>query len=110
MARVFFDIDPLTGLEEYVEEVDGKIHLTYEQDVSAIIDNCKAQANEGTCEVNFRGEGWKYADIPAIVQMQLLKKGINITDQNHTARLVREINENYPWLRTTHRYHAIREV
>jgi hypothetical protein len=106
--RELFDIDPLTGLVEYIEEIDGKIHLTYEQDVAPVVDYAKALANEGITEGNFRGEGWHYAIIPAVVQMQMLKKGINIVDQNHTARVVREINENYPWLKTTHRNHAIK--
>lgn len=107
MAREFFDIDPLTGLVEYIEEVDGKVHLTYEQDVAGILDYTKALANEGLPEGNFKGEGWLYAVIPAVVQMQLLKKGINVTDQNDTKRVVDEINQNYPWLKTTHRHHAL---
>lgn len=108
MAREFFDYDPFTGLEEYIEEVDGKIHLTFEQDVSPILDYTKALANEGHTEGNFRGEGWLYAVIPAVVQMDLMRKGINITDQNHTKRVVDEINQNYPLLKTTHRHHAIK--
>ena len=108
MAREFFDYDPLTGLQEYVEEVDGRIHLTYEQDVEAVLNHTKALANEGLPDQNFRGEGWLYAIIPAVVQMQMLKKGINFADQNDVAKIVQEVNENYPLLKTTTRHHALK--
>jgi len=108
MARQFFDIDPITGLTEYIEEVDGQVHLTYEQDVSAVLDHTKALANEGISDGNFRKEGWLYAVIPAVVEMQLRAKGINLMDPNHIGRVVREVNENYPLLKTTHRHHAIK--
>jgi len=107
MAREFFDIDPVTGLAEYVEFVDGKVHITYEQDVQAVVDYAKSLANEEICDGNFRGEGWHYAIIPAVVQMQLKAKGIDILNQNHTKRLLQEINTNYPYLKTTHRNHAL---
>ena len=108
MSREFFDYDPMTGLTEYVEEVDGKIHLTYEQDVEPIVDYARAHANEGICEANFRGEAWHYAIIPAVVQMDLHRKGIDILNQNDIKKVVDEINQNYPYLKTTHRRHAIK--
>jgi len=108
MSREFFDYDPLTGLVEYVEFADGKMHVTYEQDVSAVLDHTKALANEGLPDGNFRDEGWLYAVIPAVVEMQLRAKGISLTDPTHMPRLVREINENYAYLKTTHRHHAIK--
>ena len=108
MAREFFDFDQLTGLAEYVEEVDGKIHLTYEQDVSAVVDYTKALANEGLPDGNFRGEGWLYAVIPPVVELELRKKGLNLTNPDDLKRIVDEINQNYPLLKTTHRHHAIR--
>lgn len=108
MAREFFDFDPLTGLTEYIEEVDGAVHLTYEQDVEPILNHTRALANEGLPDGNFRKEGWLYAVIPAVVEMQLRAKGINLMDQNDIGRVVQEINQNYPLLKTTHRHHAIK--
>lgn len=103
----FFDYDPVTGLEEYIEFADGKVSIHYQQDVSAVLDFAKAHANEGICEPNFRGEAWNYAIIPAVVQMQMWAKGINIADPNDLKKVVQEVNENYPHLKTTHRYHAL---
>jgi hypothetical protein len=104
----FFDYDPFTGLTEYYEETpDGMVHLHTYQDVEPVIDYCKALANEGLPDGNFRKEGWLYAVIPAIVQGQLFKKGINLLDENDIKKVVDEINTNYPWLKTTHRHHAL---
>ena len=108
MAREYFDHDPLTGLVEYLEFADGKMHLTYEQDVEALLDNAKALANEGISDAGFKGEAWHYSYLPDIVIMQMRAKGIDVFDQNHIGRVVREINENYPHLKTTHRYHAVK--
>ena len=109
MAREFFDYDPITGIEEYLEFTsDGKVHLTYEQDVQPYIDYAKEIANGGHAEGNFKGEGWLYAIIPPVVQAQMFKRGINFMDKTHTKRVLKEINTNYPWLKTTHRHHAIR--
>jgi hypothetical protein len=105
----FFDYDSLTGLTEYYEETpDGKIHIHTYQDVEPVIDYWKALANEGLPDGNFKGEGWHYATIPAIVVGQLFKKGISVLDPNDTAKVVDEVNENYPWLKTTQRHHAVR--
>lgn len=108
MSREFFDYDPVTGLAEYVEFADGKMHLTYEQDVSAVLDHTKALANEGLPDKNFRGEGWLYAIIPPVVELQMRKKGIKLMDPTHLGAVVKEINQNYPHLKTTHRHHAVK--
>ena len=48
---------------------------------------------------------WLYAKIPPYVEHELLKKGINIHDQNNTKAILKEINENYPYLKTTTKHH-----
>jgi hypothetical protein len=109
VAREFLDIDPLTGVAEYVEwHPDGTFSITTEQDVEPVLDFCKELANSGISDGNFKGEGWLYAAIPPVVQAELFKRGINILDQNDTKRLIDEINRNYSHLKTTHRHHALR--
>ena len=109
MAREFFDYDPLSGVTEYVEFTnDGKFHITQEQDVEPHLNVCKTLANIGGTEHRFRGEGWLYASIPPVVQAQMFKRGINIMDPNHTKRVVDAVNADYPYCKTTHRYHAIK--
>ncbi len=105
----FFDYDPLTGIHEYYEETsDGKIHIHSYQDVEPIMNWCKALANEGLPDANFRGEGWLYAYMPAIVIADMMKRGINPNDQNDVGRVVYEMNTTYPYFKTTHRHHAIK--
>ena len=108
MAREFFDYDPQTGETEYLEFTnDGKFHITTEQDIQPFVDFAKALANSGLTDGNFRKEGWLYALIPPVVQAQMFKRGINILDKNDTKKVVDDINANYPYLKTTHRHHAL---
>ncbi len=107
----FFDYDPLTGLEERYEETgDGKIHLHSYQRVDHIVDHCKSLANEGMPDEAWRKQGMAvYAKLPLVVVGQLMKKGIRVLDQNHVQALVREVNQNYPWLKCTTKHHEVRQ-
>ncbi len=104
----FFDYDPVTGLEEYFEyEQDtGKINIHYRQDCTAIVDYAKSLANWSMTDGGIKRDWWQYATIPAVVQMEMMKKGIDLRDKNATKRIVKEINTNYPWLKTTQKHHA----
>ena len=106
----FLDYDPLTGLlETYEETGDGKAHVHTYQDVGHIVDHAKALANEGLPDEAWRKQGVSlYATLPLIVLGQMAKKGIRFFDQNHIGAVVREVNENYPWLKTTTKRHEIR--
>lgn len=109
MPFEFFDYDPLTGVTEKLAIEDGKIHVRYEQDVEPIINHAKALANEGKADEAWNKNGASvYAMIPPVVQGQMLKKGINFLDQNHIGAVLREINTNYPWLKTTTKHHAMK--
>lgn len=106
----FFDYDPLTGLTEYYEETpDGKIHIHTYQDVEPFLDAAKRIANAGTADEAWTKQGVAmYASVPPIVIGQLMKRGINIWDQNDLPRVVQEINQNYPYCKTTYKTHEIR--
>jgi len=106
----FFSYDPLTGLrEQYEETSDGKIHIHTYQDVEPILDHCKALANSGLPDDNWRKNNVSvYAIIPAILQGALFKKGINIMNPAQVGDVVREINTNYPAFKTTSKHHDVR--
>lgn len=110
MARELFDVDPLTGVQEYLEwSADGKtFSITTEQDVEPFLDFAKELTNSQVTDGNFRKEGWLYAMIPPVVQAQMFKRGINILDPNDTAKVVSSINVDYPYCKTTHRHHALK--
>jgi len=109
MRGEFFDYDPLTGVMERYEEQDGKIVIHSYQDVEKIMDHTKALANEGLPDEAWTKNGVTvYAKLPLIAVGQLLKKGIRVFDPNHIGALVKEVNENYSYFKTTHKHHEVR--
>ena len=110
MAKEFFDYNPDTGITYYTEhDTDPtnpdivKIHA--EQDVQPLLDYCGKLRNEEIYSP--RDEYFHYAKIPAIVQLQLLKKGLNIYSKDDTEmkRVRQEIEANYPYLKTSYAKH-----
>lgn len=110
MSWEFLDYDPLTGEAtwyDYDPIEDVAAIKTESADLSSFVDYTKAQANEGVHDD--RGKDarmWKYASLPASVIVELHAKGIDITNREHHKRMLREINTNYPWLKTTHKFHS----
>ncbi len=106
----WFDYDPLTGITEYYEESsDGMIHIHSVQDVEPIMDAAKRIANSGTADDAWKKQGaTMYAVIPPIIQAAMLKRGINLFDQNDIGRVVHEMNTTYANFKTTHRHHEVR--
>ena len=110
MAREFFDYDPVTGLTYYLEQDfdplnPDLVRLHTEQDVTALVDHCERLRNENIHTV--KDEYFHYAKIPTVVQLQLLKKGINIfsNDPAEAKRARQEIEANYPRLKTSYAKH-----
>lgn len=110
MKGDYFDYDPLTGITEYFkEDADGKWHMTYEQDVSQHLEVAKSIRNSGSADDAFTKQGvTMYATLPLVVLGQMAKKGIRFFDPNHIGRVVAEVNQNYPWLKTTDKHHEVR--
>jgi len=111
MAREFFDYDPLTGVTELIEfeeSVGGglRAHVTTLQNVKPLIDRNQAWANSGAKDAGIKSGMWHYASIPPLVQLELLKKGINIYRSEDHKKMFAELNANYPQLKTTHKRHA----
>lgn len=113
MSWEYFDHDPVTGITEFYkfDPATNQISIHYAQDVEPVMDFCKEMANTGLPDANFRKEGWLYAALPMIALMKMREKGFDALG-NHgpdgTKYLLREINTNYPYFKTTHRNHAIK--
>lgn len=104
-----FDHDPVTGITEYFDydPIKDEISITSVQDAKCVVDQSTTLRNdEDYSRKGIKNDWWHYATIPPIVEMQLRKKGINIYDANCTKALLREINQNYPWLKVTTKTHA----
>ena len=102
----FFDYDPATGLRyDYdYDDMSGNVSITTTQDVQAVLDYTKALANEGGTDKGIKKGWWLYAKVPAIVQLQMRAKGIRLDDPTATQRIIAEINEHYPYLKTTQKH------
>lgn len=99
----FFDYDPMTGVQtdfDYDEE-SGNVILQRSQDVQPLLDYNKRLANDGLTDKGIKDSWWLYAKIPAIFQLKMRAKGINVMDGRHFDRVIAEINTNYPYLKTT---------
>ena len=104
----FFDYDPVTGMTEHYDyDWKNEKHIIRStQDVSGVLEYAKAHRDNHLTDSGIKKGWWKYAVIPTVVQMELLKKGISLTNPRDTKRLIREINENYPYLKTTDKTHG----
>lgn len=106
---ILFDHDHLTGVSQYFDydPLKDEVSLTSVQDISGFMDHLQRLRNdEEYSKKGMKQDWWHYASIPAIVEIELRKKGIDIYDKNATKRIIKEINENYPWLRATSKRHA----
>lgn len=100
----FFEIDPDYGIRTDFKwhEADNEYRITRVADVEPILDAANAARNEhGLGREDIKRNWWHYCSIPPIVQLQLRAKGINIHNKDHQARMLEEINTNYPKLKMT---------
>ena len=99
----FFEISPDGIRSDFTwSENDQKYSINRTQDVEPVLDWTKSVANEvGMNRGDMKQGWWLYAKLPAIVILQMRAKGINVYDQNDNKRMFAEINEHYPYLKTT---------
>ncbi len=105
---MLFDYDAETGVTTNFDydPVNDQVFLTYTQDVSGFLDQMQAVRNDPSIsQKGIRESWWKYASIPPVVEMELLKKGLSLSDKNHTKAIFTEINTNYPYLKATDKWH-----
>ena len=102
----FFDYSPHNGMRYDTEEDHEGITIHATQDVGPILDHLKNKRAQG--DQGIKRNLWHYCSIPTEVEIELRNKGINIYNKNHTARVLREINQNYPKLKATRLHHEIK--
>lgn len=109
MARELLDFDPVTGIVEYYEETsDGKFHIHTYQDVEPAMDAAQRMRNEGGPDAVWKRDGVSmYATLPMVIVHDMLKRGINVFDQNDMPKVIQEINTTYSNFKTTHKHHAL---
>jgi hypothetical protein len=101
---VFFDYDPTTGVTQTFDydPVTEDVRLTSTQDLTAFFEAIKQKRdNPEAWAKGVKEEFAHYATIPPVIQMELMKKGIDIHNPNQTKELLKEINSSYPYLKAT---------
>ena len=104
----FLDYNPDTGVwhEEDFNHATGEMTIHTRGDCQPSIDYAKAQRNSG---INDKvGEFALYAHIPVPVQVAMLDKGIKFHKKEHLPRVIKEIENNYPHLKTSNLRHSLR--
>ena len=101
---ILFDQNSVTGVSQYFDYDPAKdtYYLTTTQDLSGMLDKIKqSRDNPDVWGKGVKEEWAHFASIPPVVEMQLKLKGIDIYNPDHTKALIKEINENYPYLKLT---------
>ena len=106
-----FHYDPITGVRDLwdYDPDTGVATIRREQNVQPVLDYAAAIRSAGASDRKYQKGGKEaalYAVIPAGVQFELLKKGIDIHDPNCTKRLLETINRDYPYLKMTDKVHV----
>jgi hypothetical protein len=101
---VFFDYDPNTGVTQTFDydPVTEDVRLTSTQDLDNFFEQVKRKRdNPDAWAKGVKEEFAHYASIPPVIEMELLKQGIDIHNPNQTKELLKAINTKYPFLKCT---------
>ncbi len=93
-----------------VDHATNKLTLTHEQDVSVILDaNKRAAADDDKTKRGWKNDWWKYASVPAIVEIEWLQKfGVDLGNPEHKRKVFQLLNHpDYQYLKTTSKVHTI---
>lgn len=101
---IYFDHDSVTGVTQFYsyDPMKDEHSITSTQDVSKFLEEMKRRRdNPDYWKRGVKEEFAHYASIPAVVEMELRKKGIDLYNGHQTKEIIREIETNYPWLKAT---------
>jgi hypothetical protein len=109
MAKTY-DYNPVNGnwyeIEDNLQN-PGELFIHTKADSQAVIDRAKKLRNNN---VNDKvGEFNHYAIISPGLELELKNKGIDIYDKNNTAKIVKEIEQNYPKFKVSNLRHSVSE-
>jgi hypothetical protein len=106
----FFDWNEARGnwYEYDYDHQSDKVVIHTKQDVEPILELAKERRNNGKGDAGVKGEFWHYAFIPAWFEVELKNRGINLYDKNDLKKVLKVINQEFPYLKTTNLNHAIK--
>lgn len=99
--------DPVLGTWTVTKDHhDGGLIIRTEQDPTPSLDWAKKQRNSGVNDLGGKRDGADLKHYATISQAQILamrEKGIDIWNKDHTKKMIREIETNYPLCKVTNR-------
>lgn len=105
MAFEFFSYDPLTGVRTLFDYDDDKDLAVFrrEQDVSGVLKYTHEMRTSGKTREMLKQDEYfcLHSMIPAMVEVELLKKGLSLSRPDDLPAIAREIETNYPDLKCT---------
>lgn len=97
-----FSVEPDGTVKTFhYHEDTGDAVIKSIHDPSAVVDHCKALANDGLTDKGIKQGFWRVAAIPMWVVVEMKKKGVNILGKHDTKAACKLIERDYPWLKTT---------
>lgn len=97
MSDVLWSENGVSTVFDYNHLTDD-MHLTTVQDVRPVVEAMNEKRKQDRWKKEVKEDWVHFAKIPAVVEMELLQKGISLYDKNCTKRLIQEIQTNYPYL------------
>lgn len=108
MAK-FIEYEADRGLATYEDEYEGKLQVHYCQDVEPVLEYTKRLRNEGLTDKGIKNDLWHYAQIPAVIVLEMkFKHGVDVFDKNATKKVFELINREYPNLKTSNKMHWVK--
>jgi len=105
MAFEHFSYDPLTGVRTLFDfnEETGESIFRREQDVSGVLEWAAAKRRENSTRDMLKKDDFfcLHSTIPALVEVELLKKGLSLNREEDLPRVAKEIEQNYQYLKCT---------
>ena len=101
---LYFDHDPVTGVVQYYDydAMKDEHRITTVQDISGFLDEMKRRRDDPDYwKKGVKEEFAHYATIPAVVEIELRKKGLDIYNQSQTKEIIKEIETNFPFCKST---------
>jgi hypothetical protein len=105
MAFENFSYDPLTGIRtlfDYDEENDLAI-FRREEDVEGVLKFAAECRRQDTTRAMLKKDDYfcLHSTIPALVEVELMKKGMFLTNPDDLPKISKEIETNYQYLKCT---------
>lgn len=87
--------------QKFLYTDEGRVEIETVQDVEPYLKAAHEERMSEDIYARKKSEMWKYASIPAVVVVEMMNKGINPYKQEDARLVKREIDLNYPYLKTT---------